>query len=191
MIWKLTRNKTSLKSQAGITMIETMLAASILAIGSLGMMGVVIGSIASNNRNKVDSTQTMLATSILEAIDSTVIGSGSSNLKDCANNNWLINTAVGVSGSAGAPLSGSSIDYTQPQQAGYSMNYVVSAPCDNNNNNNYPVQGVYDVRWNLYAIGGLTGSKTYLLTVGAKLTNGGQGDKFFSAPVTLRVLSGN
>ena len=174
-------------SQAGITMIETLLASSILVIGSLGMMGVVIGSIATNNRNKIDSTQTMLATSILEQIDSTVIGSGTSNLTDCALNNWTIETTVPVSGDAGAPLIGSSIDFTQPQVTGYYMNYVVSTPCTTSG----AVQGIYDVRWHIHAVGSPTTTSTYLLTVSAKLTNGGQGNMYFSAPLTLRVMSGN
>jgi Tfp pilus assembly protein PilV len=186
---KVTRNKTSLRSQAGITMIETMLAASILAIGSLGMMGIIIGSIASNNRNKIDSTQTMLATAILEQVDSTVIGSGTSTLKDCGGTLWTINTAVPTGGHAGAPLLGQSVDYTQAQVAGYSMNYVVSTPC--NYDGTGAVQGTYDVRWHLDAVGSPTTTSTYLLTVSAKLQNGGQGNQFFSAPITLRVMSGN
>jgi Tfp pilus assembly protein PilV len=175
-------------SQAGITMIETLLAASILVIGSLGMLGVVIGSIATNNRNRIDSTQSMLATSILEQIDSTVIGSGSSNLVDCANNTWSILTAVPTSGVAGAPLSGAGIDFTQAQVAGYSMNYVVSTSCPSTTG---AVQGTYDVRWNITSVGSPTTTSTYLLTVGAKLKNHGEGNLYFSSPITLRVMSGN
>ena len=48
--------------QSGITMIETMMAAFILVVGSLSMVGLLVRSIATNNRNKMDSTQTMLAT---------------------------------------------------------------------------------------------------------------------------------
>ena len=188
-MWKLTRSKTSLKSQAGITLIETMLAASILAIGSLGMIGIVVASIASNNRNKIDSTQTMLASSIFEQINSTVIGVGSSLLTDCANNPWTINTAVPTSGVAGAPLVGTAIDYTQPQVPGFYMNYVVSTPCAPLPTG--AVQGTYDVRWHIDAVGSPTTTSTYMLTVSAKLVNGGQGNQFFSTPITLRVMSGN
>jgi Tfp pilus assembly protein PilV len=181
------RNKTSPRSQAGITLIETMLAASILAIGSLGMMGIIIGSIASNNRNKIDSTQTMLASSILEAIDSTVIGSGSSTLTDCAGTPWPILTTVPPAGYTGAPLTGTTVDYTQAQVAGYSMNYVVSTPCTSSG----AKQGTYDVRWHIDAVGTFGQTSTYLLTVSAKLQNHGEGNMFFSAPITLRVMSGN
>src|SRR5437867_2275819 len=67
-------------SQAGFTMIEVMFAGTILVIGSLGMLGLIIGSIATNNRSKIDSTQTMLSQAIVEQLDSTVLGSGSSTL---------------------------------------------------------------------------------------------------------------
>ena len=61
--------RTSLQSsQKGVTMIETLIAGGILAIISLGMAGLILVSIAANNRNKIDSTQTMLA----EAIDQQV-----------------------------------------------------------------------------------------------------------------------
>ena len=69
------------RSEAGITMIETMMAGAILIIGSLSMIALIINSIASNNRNKIDSTQTMLASSIMEQINSTFIASGASTAR--------------------------------------------------------------------------------------------------------------
>src|SRR5580693_1924603 len=81
---KMVKHKNLRSSQAGITLIETMMAGAILMIGSLSMIGLIINSIATNNRNKIDSTQTMLTEAILEQIDSTVIGSGTSALIDCA-----------------------------------------------------------------------------------------------------------
>ena len=56
----LTPDKKKRDPQAGITMVEVMLAGVILVITSLGMVGLLIGSIATNNRNKMDSTQSML-----------------------------------------------------------------------------------------------------------------------------------
>src|SRR5215510_6754432 len=102
-----TQRNARKNSQAGITIIETAMAAFILIIGSLSMIGLVIGSIATNNRNRMDSTQTMLATSIVEQINSTVIGSGESVLVDCAGNSHTIATAKG-----GANLSGANIDFS-------------------------------------------------------------------------------
>jgi len=163
-------------------MVETLAAATILVIGSLSMIALVVSSIATNNRNKIDSTQTMLAESILEQINSTLIGSGTSTLVDCAGNAWTIFTGTST-GSAGARLSGSSIDYTETTPpSGYVMNYVVNTPCSNSG----ALQGTYDVRWHVDVVGGAGVTNTYLLTVGAKLRTHGEGNKFFSLPVTLR-----
>ena len=171
-------------------MIETLMAAAILVIGSVGMLGLIITAIATNNRNKIDSTQTMLAESILEQIATTFIGAnqttgpGTSSITDCAGNVWPIDTTASPSSSgSGAPLSGANIDFTQAQVANWSMNYVVSTPCASGN----PVQGTYDVRWHLDK---LTGTETFLITVSARLVGHGEGNEYFSLPVTLRFLDG-
>jgi hypothetical protein len=174
------RKKTRINSQAGVSMIELMMAGTIMVIGSLGMIGLIVGSIATNNRNKLDSTQTMLAASVLEQINSTIIGVGSSNLIDCGGTNWDIDTAPG-----GASLSASTIDFAQSSPpAGYYMNYVLKNPCTSTG----AIQGTYDVRWHVDVVGT---TNTYMLTVAAKLKNHGEGNLFFSKPVTLRVMSGN
>src|ERR1051326_5822302 len=84
------------RPDAGITMIETLMAAGILVIGSVGMLALVVADIATNNRNKIDSTQTMLAEAILEQISSTfggiTQGPGTSRLVDCAGHTWTIDT---------------------------------------------------------------------------------------------------
>jgi hypothetical protein len=173
--------------QSGITMIETLMAAFILIVGSLGMIGLIVKSIATNNRNRLDSTQMMLATSIAEQINSTIIGSGQSNLVDCAGVSHTIDTALG-----GATVSGGNIDFTE-NIAGdatknyYHMDYVLRTPCTSTG----ALQGTYDVRWHLDIIGSVTDTKTYLLTIGARLKGHGEGNLFFSAPVSVRVLSGN
>jgi type II secretory pathway pseudopilin PulG len=176
------RKKTRRNSQAGISMIELMMAGAIMVIGSLSMIGLIVGSIATNNRNKLDSTQTMLATSILEQINSTIIGSGSSTLTDCAGTSWTINTDPLV---GGASLSGSGIDFAQNSPpAGYFMDYVLKTPCANSGS----PQGIYDVRWHVDKVGT---TSTFLITVGTRMKNHGEGNLFFSRPVTLRVMSGN
>jgi Tfp pilus assembly protein PilV len=181
---KMPKHKT-MKPESGITMIDTMMAATILIIGSLGMIGLIVGSIASNNRNKIDSTQTMLAEAILEQVNSTFNGTGSSAIRDCAGTTWNINTTIPSVGDVGAQLNGASIDFTETAPpAGYFMNYVVSTPCASTGF----LQGTYDVRWHLKQIGT---SEAYLITVGAKLKNHGEGNLFFSLPVTLHVMSGS
>ena len=166
-------------------MIELMMAGAILVITSLGMIGLIIGSIATNNRNKMDSTQSMLSTSILEQINSTFIGSGTSTLIDCAGSTWTIDTTVPLSGTAGANLSGAMIDFSQTSPpAGYFMNYVLNSPCTSTG----ALQGIYDVRWHLDHVGT---TSTFLLTVSSRFKGHAGGDRFFALPVTLRVMSGN
>jgi hypothetical protein len=161
-------------------MIELMMAGTIMVIGSLSMIGLIVGSIATNNRNKLDSTQTMLAAAVLEQINSTIIGVGSSNLTDCTGTGWDIDTAPG-----GASLSGATIDFAQNDPpAGYYMNYALKNPCTSTGSD----QGTYDVRWHVDVVGS---TNTYMLTVAAKMKNHGEGNLLFSKPVTLRVMSGN
>ena len=177
------RNRKS--SEAGISMIEVMFAGFILVVGSLSLITLIIAAIATNNRNKIDSTQTMLAESILEQVTSTFSGIGTSSLTDCAGTVWTIDTTIPNVGSVGAATSGSAIDYTEANPpTGYYMNYVVRNPCASTGT----LQGVYDVRWHLDQIG-TTG--TYMMTVSAKLRGHGEGNRFFSLPVTLRVMSGS
>jgi Tfp pilus assembly protein PilV len=175
-------------SQAGITIVETMFAAFILVIGSLTMVGLIFRSIATNNRNKIDSTQTMLATSIAEQIDSTIIGSGSSSLVDCAGTSHTIDTQD----AAGANLSGEDIDFTENIAAdatknNYHMDYLLRTPCSSGGK----LQGLYDVRWRVDVIGSTTDTRSFMLTIGARLKGHGEGNLFFSKPVTVRVMSGN
>ena len=166
-------------------MIELLMAGGILVVTSLSMIALIVSSIATNNRNQVDSQQTMLAESILEQINSTFNGIGTSALRDCAGTTHTIDTTIPNVGSVGASLSGAGIDFSESSPpAGYFMNYVVRTPCQTDG----APQGTYDVRWHLDHIGT---TNTYLLTVSAKLKNHGEGGQLFSLPVTLRVMSGS
>lgn len=169
-------------------MIEVMLASLLLVISSLSMIGLIISSIATNNRNKIDSTQTMLAESVIEQIHSTIIGSATSSLTDCAGTVHTIETDPD-SGNSPLDDSGIKIDFTEDTVDGFHMDYVVNTPCTPTGT----LQGAYDIRWNVQVVGEAEGTptNTYLLTIGAQMKNRGQGNMLFSAPVTLRVMSGN
>ncbi len=175
----------SLKSEAGISLIEVILAAALMATCSLSLMALIGSSIASNTRNKFDSTTIMLTQSVVEQIEATVIGSGSSTLTDCNATAWTINTQPG-----GAALTSSSkIDFTEASPpSGYRMLYVVKSPCTTTGIE----QAVYDVRWTVEHIGaGVTATNSFMLTVGGQMQDRGQGDKYFAAPVNVRVMLGN
>src|SRR5262249_39129307 len=125
-------NENTLRtSQRGITIVETMFAGFILIVGSLSMVGLIFRSIATNNRNKIESTQTMLATSISEQIDSTIIGSGTSSLVDCDGVSHTIDTNATI---GGANVSGDTIDFTEniaadPTKNNFHMDYLLRTPC--------------------------------------------------------------
>ena len=171
--------------EAGVTLIETLVAAVILTVLSLSMITLIITSIALNNRNKMDSTQTMLAESILEQIHSTFNGNGTSSLQDCSGTNHVIDTTIPNTGSVGSALSGAMIDYTEVSPpTGYHMDYVMRTPC----NSTGDIVGEYDVRWHLDQVGA---SNTYMITVSAKVKNHGEGNLQFAFPVTLRFMAGS
>jgi len=179
------RHHTKRGSQSGITIVETLVASVILTVGSLSMVGMIVGSIATNNRNKIDSAQTMLAESVLEQVHSTFNGNGTSALHDCSGTTWTIDTTIPDVGSVGAALNGGYIDYSETTPAtGYHMDYVVRTPCASTG----AMEGTYDVRWHLDQIGT---TNTYLITVGAKLKNHGEGNRTFALPVTLRFMAGS
>jgi len=176
---------TQRRSQAGVTLVETLMACVILMILSLSMLTLIVAAIATNNRNKIDSTQTMLAESILEQIHSTFNGTGTSSLADCSGTDWTIDTTIPNTGSVGSALLGSSINFTQASPpAGYHMNYVVRTPCESTGS----IVGTYDVRWHLDQIGT---TNTYMITVSAKLKDHGEGNIYFALPVTLRFMAGS
>src|SRR4051812_44753875 len=93
--------------QSGISLIEVMVATLVLMICSLGIVGLISASIVTNNRNKLDSTGTMLTQAVIERVKSTIIGTGSSTLVDCTGTTWTIDTAPG-----GAALTGTRIDFS-------------------------------------------------------------------------------
>jgi prepilin-type N-terminal cleavage/methylation domain-containing protein len=171
--------------QSGMSMIEVMIATFILSISSLGVIGLVWTSILMNNRNKVDSTQTMLAESIIEQVNATIIGSENSALSDCDGTTWAISTTPG-----GAAMSGSTIDFSETSPpTDYHMNYVLKSPCTSTG----AIQATYDVRWNVEIVGASGGmpTNTYLVTVAAKRLGSTKVGIVDSNSVTIRVMVGN
>lgn len=156
-------------------MIEVLIAGIVIIVGFMATLGLVLTAIASNNRNRQDSTGTMIAQAIVENISSVLVGSGTDNLTDCAGNNWTIDTGVG-----GAALSGSQIDFTQSSPpTNYYMNYAVC---------NATSQTTFDVRWNVQTVS----SNTYMITVGVRQKGSGSGGtKIFALPITLRTYVSN
>jgi len=178
------RHKTE-NREAGMSIIEVMVATLILSISSLGVVALVWSAILMNNRNKVDSTQTMLAESIIEQVNATIIGSESSALSDCDNTTWTISTTPG-----GAALNGANVDFSEADPPDdYFMTYVLRSPCAPTG----AIQASYDVRWHVDIVGQADGTptNTYLVTVGAKRQGSNETGMVDSAPVSMRVMVGN
>ncbi len=168
------------RGQAGVTMIELMIAGMVMVVGFLGMMILITTAIATNNRNKMDTNATLAAQMVFEEIRSDIATGMSPTLNDCGGNSWTIGVGSNTVGATtGAALNGTDIDFTQSQVTNYSMNYVV---CTANGG-----QATYDVRWNVQTL--TTGAS--LVTVGAKPIGATSNLKFFALPVTLRGIAGS
>jgi prepilin-type N-terminal cleavage/methylation domain-containing protein len=167
----------------GFSLLELILAMAVLAIGLLGSMVVIGVASANNGSSKLHTTAKALAESTMEKI--VAIGSKATakqtSITDCADNTFTIETARGP---AGIPLLsgplGKSIDFSQPPQLNYSMNYVM---CSSGG-------GVtYDVRWEIEA-GPTPG--TDWVTVSAKpLPGAGAPIAQLALPFTLRQVRGD
>lgn len=175
------RRRQQDKGRAGFTLIELMIAMFVLVVGVLGGMVLVIIGMTRNNSNRVDTTATNVAQTVLEDIAGTPTNTNPLlTVTDCVPNTLKINTAPG---GAGLTANGD-VDFTANTAASlnannYQMNYTV---CGNNG-----LQTTYDVRWNIQVIG--TGGWGKLVTVSARqpfvATQTGIG---FIRPVTLRTV---
>ncbi len=181
----LIRHKTKQAKLQGFSLIELMIAMTVLVVGLLGGIIVIGVATANNGRSKLHTTAVTLAESTMEkivAIPTRAAGAAAqTQMTDCAGNVFNIQTAVGPVGyppiSSGA-FAGS-IDFSQPPQPGYSMTYVM---CSSG-------RGItYDVRWN---IGNGPTPSTQIVTVSAKPLAGNTPAAQLTLPFTLRQLKGD
>lgn len=176
------------KSQRGMTLIELLIALTILVIGMGAVMIMIATAIAQNSGTKYDSGGTMLAQTVTEQIIS-IPGNlnpppANPTETDCAGTVHTIAVfgAPGPVGAGAAVIAATgNIDFTQaPGGLGnYRMLFV---SCGDGNR-----QATYDVRWNIQTLG----PNTKLVTVAARridqATRSGTG---FNVPITLRTIVG-
>lgn len=192
------------RSQRGMSLIELMMALFVLAVGLAGAMILVSTAIASNNRNKLDTTATLLSQMVLEK----VLAAGNNNMPplvggvqgppphfvnvtDCTGATFPIWLDPGP---APAPLTATGeIDFTVPPPAvGYSMLYTVCRAAGQ--------FAVYDVRWVIVPVKSLGVCPasctvyTKQVIVAARPTGAAANNNtkilFFGLPITLRGYSG-
>jgi prepilin-type N-terminal cleavage/methylation domain-containing protein len=194
--------------QRGMSMIELLIAMTVLAVGMLGCVAMILAGVQSNARNKNDSTAVVLDQEVLEmfATYKNYPTTGFVAIPDCGNtagNSFTHNASV-VEGAAGtgagatlytaatAPLPSQvgDIDWTSPAPAfatsattGYAMQYLA---CNGD---------TYEVRWNVMMVtpnaNGL--SRISLLTVSSRQISAANAHNatLFATPTTLRTLIEN
>jgi type IV pilus assembly protein PilV len=183
------------RSQGGMTLVELMVALSILAVGMGALTNLLVIAMESDNRNSKDTSSTLLAQMVVEQIAAQHPNSNATiSVTDCAGNVWTVATAGGASpNGAGANLVTTSsaagyggIDQTQAYSsitANYAMQYV---DCGGVGNTGNPI--TYDVRWNVMTI---DANYTRLVTASARpLGANNLGGIQFAMPVNLRAVSG-
>jgi len=186
----------ALPKQAGMSLIELMIAMVVLVVGMMAIMVMISTAIASNNRNKLDTTATALSQMVVETVVSqSAITGAPITVRDCnpvgagGTQVWTIATLGAPDPGAGANLDASgNIDFTQTYAAvpaNYKMRFVT---CGSGGR-----QATYEVRWNVRTITAFS----KMVTVSARLSRvtaagGAPGDQltYFAPPVTLRTIAG-
>ena len=191
--------------ESGMSLLELMIAMTVLTVGMLGSMVMILTAMESNSRNKTDNLATILDQEVMEkfATLNNYPKAGSATIYDCALTGGsadahLVSLLQGAYGTGnGATLYTSStvpagynvgdIDWSQASPtlatsttAGYAMMYRT---CSGD---------IYEVRWNIMDgnAGSPPVSRISLLTVSARETaaNGSRVGMLFAPPTTLRTL---
>lgn len=177
-----TRGATTGNMARGFSLIEVMVAMTVLVVGLLGGIAVIAVATANDGRSKLHSTAVTLAESTMEkivAISQNAVGTGAeTKITDCTGNSFMIETAVGGSDLIGSGAFAGSVDFSKPAVGNYAMAY---STCGGGTNVSY------DVRWRIDP--GPTPA-TQLVTVSAKPMVAA-GAAQFTLPYTLHQLRGN
>ena len=183
-------HKQNRNTQAGMSLIELMIAMVVLVVGMLAALAMVVMAISTNNRNKLDTTGTMVAQMVLENIAAQAASSiNQLEVTDCQGTVHTISTEGAADPGAGAtvdedaaaPLSPGDIDWKQAFadiKDNYKMQFVT---CDDAG-----IESTYEVRWNIRTVTGFT----KLVTVSSRQIAATSESPFYAQPVTLRTIAG-
>jgi Tfp pilus assembly protein PilV len=187
------RGRFDQSGERGISLVELVIAITVLAVGMAGLAVLFSTAIMNNSRSKGDTSGTMLTQTVLEQIAAQPANLVANlTLTDCNTAGatvWPITTTGAASPGAGATINVNTgaIDFTQAYAAvtaGYKMQYVA---CGNNGR-----QMTYEVRWNIQTIT----ANTRLITVSARplaaasAANNQNQALLFAPPITLRTIGG-
>jgi Tfp pilus assembly protein PilV len=177
--------------QRGMSLIELMIACFVLVVGMLGSLSLILLAIATNSRNKFDTTGTMLAQTVIEQMNTlpTNMPVSTIEMTDCGDPATVHTVAVvggdyGIpTGSALIPNSNSNTAYRAGDidfsEAAPPANYhMMWTTCGN---------AQFDIRWNVNQIT----ERSRLVTVSARqLLFKGKNANLYAPPITLRTISG-
>jgi prepilin-type N-terminal cleavage/methylation domain-containing protein len=187
---------TDIHDQSGLTLIELMIAMTVLAVGLAGIMAIVVAALYGNSRNRTDTAATMISQMVIEQMaDMPSTPDQNFVITDCSGVDWKVTTAAGgaaLKGNNGATWVASDIDfntaaaYGAAPGNGWGMAY---ASCATNGSPGL----VYDVRWNTVLTGGgFTKNVVVAARIAGNGTNtaGGANNIYFSIPVQLKTVLG-
>jgi prepilin-type N-terminal cleavage/methylation domain-containing protein len=206
------RPKGPASGEAGMTLIELMIAITVLAIGMLGAMGMILMGMQTDSRSKTDTTATVLDQEIIEGystlknypqptfvtINDCALNGANAHEADLGQGAMPAGNGAVLYTAATAPSAAQvgDIDWTQPVPTlataatpGYAMEYQT---CSGD---------IYEVRWNVMNLtpaappAGSTG-RLSLLTVSARPRSAVSADAagtqnravLYAWPVTLRTM---
>ena len=194
--------------ERGMSLIELLIAMTILTVGMLGSMIMILVGMQSNTRNKTDSSAVVLDQEILEMFATLPAypKTGAVTIYDCGLTAGLANqhnallvqgafpagagATLYTAGTAPLPSQVGDIDWTQPTPAlatsavnGYAMDYQT---CSGD---------IYEVRWNIMQVNANANglSRISMLTVSSRqlAAQGSSTAMLFAIPTTLRTLIEN
>src|SRR4029077_9080789 len=85
-------------SQSGLSLVELMIALSILAIGMGALTNLLVVAMATDNKNSKDTSATLLAQMVIEQISAQHPNSNAAiSITDCTGTTWSISTIGGAS----------------------------------------------------------------------------------------------
>lgn len=185
-----------------MTIIELLVAMTVLTVGLLGSMVMIMVGMQSNSRNRNDTSAVVLDQEILEkfATLKRYPKSGTATINDCSPNGTFQASLIQGPGPNGngavlytaanapQPTRVGDIDWTQAAPAlatattaGYAMQYQTCS------------RDTYEVRWNIMEVNPNPRSRISLLTVSARQISaqGNRNGMLFAVPTTLRTLIEN
>jgi Tfp pilus assembly protein PilV len=186
------RGRLDQSPERGISLVELVIAISVLAIGMAGLAVLFSTAIMNNSRSKGDTSGTMLTQTVLEKIAAQpanlVANLTAADCNSAGATVWPIATTGAASPGAGATINVATgaIDFTQAYAAvtaNYKMLYVSCGAGGQ--------QTTYEVRWNIQTIS----ANSRLITVSTRpLAAAAAGNQnqalLFAPPITLRTIGG-